>query len=409
MKLILIVLSSLTVPLVRAQTADVLTLAAALEAARRDAPSVRAAAMHGQAERALVLGEATPDKPVLEWERARAPVGSGVLNGPESSWSLSQQLPFPSTLYYRGRVAARGADAASAMFRLAVADASARARGAYADLYEAQRSRALLGEVVELLRRFARVAESKYAAGKATQVDAMKAQLELTRMLNETALADAAVERARGALNAAMGREEDAPLPALVSPQSSAPTSSWTELRAMALSENPKLAAARREADKARAVLGLTRSQWLPDVSLGYRRRSENGLRSHDASLGLSIPLWFWKQAGESSHAGYEARYAEFVSEGEQLDVLAALRAAYSAVHSQARLRETYRTSVIPQAESALRSAESAYQSDRAGFLDLLDAGRSLVTARLEFVRHEAEFERALAALLRTLGREALP
>ena len=393
----------------RAQAPDVLTLPAVLAAARRDAPSVRAAAMHRDAERALVKSEATPDKPVLELERARGPVGSAVQNGPERSWSVSQQLPFPTTLFYRGRAAAREADAADAQARFAVIEASARAREAYADLYEAERSLSFLDEIVDLLRRFSRVAESKYAAGKGTQADAMKAQLELTRMLNERALAEASVEGARGALNAAMGRDEDSPLSVPAPPSSPLPEASLVELRAIALAENPVLTAAVRESEKARAELGMKRSEWLPDLSLRYRRRSENGVRSHDASLGLSIPLWFWKQAGTASHAGYEARYADALRDGERLEVLAALRAAHASVRTEARLQDAYRTTVIPQAEAALRLAEAAYQSDRAGFLDLLDAGRSLITARLESVRHEADFERALAALSRAVGRETLP
>lgn len=392
-----------------AQAREALTLPAALEAARRDAPSVRAAAMHRDAERALVKSESTPDKPILELERARGSVGSPVQNGPEKTWSVSQQLPFPTTLIYRGRAAAREADAAEAQVRVAVIEASARARGAYADLYEAERSLLLLDEIVDLLRRFSRVAESKYAAGKGTQADAMKAQLELTRMLNEMALAEASVEGARAALNAAMGREVDASLPALAPPASPIPAATPAELRAIALAENPALAAAVSESQKARAELGMKRSEWLPDLSLRYRRRVENGLRSHDAVLGLSLPLWFWKQAGTVSHAGYESRYADALKDGEQLDVLAALRAAHAAMLTEARLRDAYRTTVIPQAEAALRSAESAYQSDRAGFLDLLDAGRSLVTARLESVRHEADFERAMAALSRAVGRETVP
>lgn len=392
-----------------AQAPDPLTLPAVLEAARRDSPSVRAAAMHRDAERALVKSEATPDKPMLEFERARGPVGNSALNGPEKTWSVSQQLPFPTTLFYRGRAAAREADAAAAMSRRAVIAASARAREAYADLYEAERSLGLLDEIVELLRRFSRVAENKYAAGKGTQADAMKAQLELTRMLNEKSLAEASVEGARGRLNAAMGRDEDRVIPVLAPPLSALPSASLVELRAIALAENPALAAAGHESEKARAELGMKRSEWLPDISLRYRRRAENGLRSHDASVGLSVPLWFWKQSATAAHAGYEARYAQALRDDERLSVLAGLRAAYASMQTEARLRQVYRTTVIPQAEAALRSAETAYQSDRAGFLDLLDAGRSLVNARLESVRHEADFERALAALSVTIGRETVP
>lgn len=386
-----------------------LTLPAVLEVARRSAPSVRAAAMHRSAERALVNSEATPDAPTFELERQLASVGTNPLNGPEKYWSVTQRMPFPTTLLFRGRVAAREADAASAQLRGAEVEALARAREAYADLYEAERSLAFLDEIVELLRRFSGAAESKYAAGKAPQADALKASLELTRMLNEKTLAEAAVEGARGGLNAAMGQDEDVLLPTLAPPRSPAPTAGLSELRAVALAENPRLAAASLGSDKARAELRMKRSEWLPELSVRYRRRTANGTASHDAALGFSVPLWFWKQAGAASHASYEARYASALRDGERLKVLADLRAAHALVRTEARLREVHHTTVVPQAEAALRVAEAAYRSDRVGFLDLLDAGRSLVAARLEAVRHEADFERALAALTRAVGRETLP
>ena len=75
-------------------------------------------------------------------------------------------------------------------------------------------------------------------------------------------------------------------------------------------------------------------------------------------------------------------------------------------VQTAERLLDLYKTSVIPQAEQALKVAESAYQSDKVGFLDLVDAQRNLLQFRLEHYQHLTEREQWRSELEKILGKD---
>ena len=190
-----------------------LSLAQALDSARRGNPEIRAALRRWDAARKKILSESTPDKPRLDIERMYAPSGKTPLNGAdEKALSVTQELPFPSTLYLRGSRAAKAAGVAEQAYLAKVREIRARTRSSYAALYLSIKSRGLLEENIDLMRRFARVAESKVAAGMSAESDALKAQVELTRMLNMGLSLDEEREVASVELNALMGRAAGEPL-----------------------------------------------------------------------------------------------------------------------------------------------------------------------------------------------------
>ena len=156
-----------------------------LELVRRDNSEILAARKGWEAAQKRIVQAATPDKPRLDLERMYAPAGSNVMTHPdEKSVSLTQEVPFPTTLYLRRGVAAKDAAIQEQAYRAKFLDVVARARTAYAMLFLAEKGISIYDENTGIMRRFSRVAESKVAAGRGNQSDALKAQVELTRMLN---------------------------------------------------------------------------------------------------------------------------------------------------------------------------------------------------------------------------------
>ena len=151
----------------------------------------------------------------------------------------------------------------------------------------------------------------------------------------------------------------------------------------------------------------MAKSEALPDIMLSYRSRKDpmRG-RTSDAVLGLSLPLWFWKPAAMIAEASAEKEMAEAELESARFMTVADLKAAFVRVQTAQRLAESYRTSLLPQAESALTVAESGYQAGRSSFLDLLDAQRSLLSFKLEYYRYLADYEQRAAELERVIGGE---
>lgn len=385
-----------------------LSLTQALEEAARSNPEVAAAAQALEAAHKRPLQEATPESPRVDIERMYSPTGMAPWNGAEErSWSLTQELPFPSTLALRARAARQSAQGAEQRLKAKRLEVAAMTRSSYASLWLIQRSLDILDENIGLMRRFSRVAESKYAAGRASQSDALKAQLELTRMLNmkieleeERVMGEADLDRVLGrSARTPVGRLEDPPQPS---------SAAVAGAESSALAGRPELRQALIEAERADTKLSLARSEYLPSLMLQYRQRRGGTMapRTHDAVLGFTVPLWFWRQAAMVSEAKAERRMARAEADASRLDTLAVARSAAARLRAAARLTDLYGNTVLPQAEAALRVAESSYQSDKASFLDLLDAQRSYLAAMLEHHQYWAQAQQRLAELSRAVGTE---
>ncbi|MBI4678921.1 MAG: TolC family protein [Elusimicrobia bacterium] len=377
-----------------------------LEAVRRDNPEILAARKRWEAARQRAIQAATPDKPRLDLERMFAPSGKNVVNeADEKAVSVTQEVPFPTTLYLRYGAAVKDAAMKEQSYRAKLLGVTARARAAYAELFLADKGLAVFDENIGIMRRFSRVAESKVAAGKGSQSDALKAQVELTRMLNMRVALESESESSRAMLNALMGRDARAPLGVPEEPASALPPRSAEDLESEALSGRPELREAALAFDRAGDSLALARSEFLPDLMLQYRRRSDpmRG-RTHDAVLGLSLPLWFWKPAAMVREARSEREMAQAELQATRVATRADVKVAWSKARASKRLIEAYRTTLLPQAESSLKVAEAGYQAEKTGFLDLLDAQRSLLSFKLEYYQHIAEYEARVAELERVVG-----
>ena len=385
-----------------------ISLVETLDAARRGNPEIRAAFKRWEAARKRAASDATPEQPRLDIERMFAPAGRTPLNGaPEKALSITQELPFPSTLYLRGSRAAKAAGLAEQGYLAKVREVRQKTRSAYALLYLSIKSRALVEENIELMRRFAKTAEAKVAAGTSAESDALKAQVELTRMLNLGLAVDQEREVASVTLNALMGRSVGEPLGAPRDLQPGALEGAFEKLEAAAFARRPELRQAVLAAELSGTSLALARSEFLPDIMLSYRTRKDpmRG-RTSDAMLGLSLPLWFWKPAAMVAEASAEKDAAEAELEAARLSTAADLRTAFVRARTAQRLVESYRTSLLPQAESALKVAESGYRAGSLSFLDLLDSQRSLLDFKLDFYRYLADYEQRMAELERVIGEE---
>ncbi|HAZ07162.1 MAG TPA: hypothetical protein DCZ01_01265 [Elusimicrobia bacterium] len=385
-----------------------ISLASTLDAARRGNPEIRVALKRWEAARKRAASEATPDKPRLDIERMYAPSGKTPLNGAEEkAVSLTVEFAFPTTLYLRGRRASKAAEVAEQVYRAKVREILAKTRTSYAMLYLSFKSRRLLDENIELMRRFAKVAESKFAGGSASESDALKAQVELTKMLNMGVVVDEERDLAGAMLNALMGRPAGEVLGTPRDLEPSRLEKAREELEAVAFARRPELRQAALAAELSRTSLSLAKSEFLPDIMLSYRRRNDpmRG-RTSDAVLGLSLPLWFWKPAAMVAEASAEKEMAAAELESARLMTAADLRTAFVRVQTAQRLAESYKTSLLPQAESALTVAESGYQAGRGSFLDLLDAQRSLLNFKLEYYQYLADYEQRAAELERVIGEE---
>jgi cobalt-zinc-cadmium efflux system outer membrane protein len=64
------------------------------------------------------------------------------------------------------------------------------------------------------------------------------------------------------------------------------------------------------------------------------------------------------------------------------------------------------RSEIVPGAQSAYDAASTGFENGKFGFLDVLDAQRTLLEARAQYLNALAQAHRAHAAITRILGAE---
>ncbi len=383
-----------------------LTLFSVLEEARHMNPAILAARKRWDAARARSIQEATLDKPRLDIERMYSPRSENPISGAEErNLAVSQEIPFPTTLYLRSRRAKERAAGAEAAYRAKEWEVLSQTQKAWSMLYMAHHAIHIYGDNAELMRQMARSAESRYASGSASQTDVLKAQTELSRMLNMLVTMEQEQETSRAMLNTLLNRPPEAPLSPPAEPSLSALKKTIEELQALALENRPELQEAKAELAQSRSSLTLARSEYLPDFMVGYRRRDmADGMDSHDAMLGLTVPLWFWKQNAMVREMRAEREMAEADFQSMKNMALYDVKNLLVRVQTAHRLVELYQTSILPQSRQALKVAQAGYQGGRASFLDMLDAARTLLTFRLEHYQHISEYIQYLADIERAVG-----
>jgi len=73
-------------------------------------------------------------------------------------------------------------------------------------------------------------------------------------------------------------------------------------------------------------------------------------------------------------------------------------------IETAERLVKLYETSVLPQAEQAVKSSDIGYRADRVDFLNLLESQRQLEEFKLEYYRALVMQNQGVARLEQVLG-----
>ncbi len=385
---------------------DTVTLGEVLEIAKRANPEIMAAREKWRASQARITQEGLPEKPRIDIERMYGPQSFKVFSdAEEKNLAITQEFPFPTVFSLRSRVAESEANMMEAALDAKELDVLSRVKLSYAMLFLSRHTIHIFEENADLMRRFSKVTESKYAAGKASQGDVLKAQVELSKMLNVLVTLHQEEETHKAMLNTLLNRSPESVLGTPEDPHPEPLTLSLKELESLALEKRPDLKEADYSLKKGEAALKLSKAQYLPDIMLQFRQRDMEAERdSQDFIVGFTVPLWFEKQRAGVREAKANLKMAEAEYHVMKNMTLFDVKNLYVKVQTAFRLIELYRTSVIPQAEQALQVTDSGYQADKLGFLDLLDAVRSLLNFRMEYYQYIADYEQYIAELERSIG-----
>ncbi len=396
-----------------ATTADppALRLVDVLAEARERNPEIQAARRRATAAAAVPRRVTALDDPMLSFEVWNAPISLRADRADNDIVRVSQKLPFPGKLALAGEVAQRDADMATAEIASAELDVVAAATRAYYELWGEHELLAVYRRVRGIVERFSHVAEQKYGVGEAAQSDALRAQVELTRLVTRVATAELEIASTAAELNAVLSRAADEPLGVPEPPPEPRLPSSVEPLIDLALRSRPEVRAQQAAIAREEAAVRLAERNYLPDFELSVARFVNPGAPDgFGAIAGMTIPL-AWRSKYDAAVDEARARVATAQSELRRLRdrIQREVRQAYLRAGTALLQRTLHVTTHIPQAEQSLRVAESAYQSGGIDWLALMDTARSLEAVHVEHIEEEIDFERATADLERAVANDLRP
>jgi len=395
---------------------DPLPLAWCLARAEKHNPSLAAARADADAARERVVVAGALDDPRLRYEASNLPAGdldfrSTPLSGHQIG--LAQHFPFPGVLGSAEDAARSGARASEwqlADRRHRVASA---VQNAWAELRFAQRAREITADNVGLLRRLTRTAEARYRVGEGLQQDVLRAQVELTSLLDEQLKREAALRRAEARLAALLDLPASTALPAAAD-AAPPPVPELPALLEALPDTSPLLRAWAAHVEEREHGERAARLRGYPDfdLSLGYRVRRDvpgdpvDGDDFLTAGITIRLPVNRGRWRAEAAEQSALARRAGAHRRAAHLGLEEAIRSAHADLARADAEVALLDRGLLPQARQSLEASRSGYEVGRVDFLDVLDSQVRLFEAELRRARALADRRAAFAALEASVGEE---
>ena len=388
-----------------------LTLRGAIDQALEHNPMLIAARRQFEAARQRPAQERFLMPPSFEAQIWQWPVTTvNPLNTNMYMFTIQQEIPGRGKRDLRAALVERDVALASADLAVRARDVVKEVMRAYADLAIARRATEIHLASVDVLRQFADASTLKYAAGKSSQQDVLKAVVEISRLHEDLVMHEESAAIAATRLNTLLDRDPQTPIGSLDEPRDEIALPASADLQRLAIERQPELRSAQLGVERAQAALAVVNRERKPDffVGGGYMLMPREA-GAWTASVGMTWPNAPWSRGrvdAQKAEATANVEAAAAQARVVERQIRQAVHEAYVRIQAAGERAALLRTTIVPQSEQVLEVSRVAYQADRLDFLALIDNQRTLLDARLNYYRALSDRELALADLSRAIGAD---
>lgn len=394
---------SFCVPAAQAQVHDgpVLTLERAIALAGGSAPAVDAArAGVAAAEAARTVASLRPN-PSFQ-SQVENVMGSGPYDGfDQAETTVGLNIPIELGGKRSARIAVADAQTSRALLMTAIAQADIRLQVTqfYIEAVAAERRRVTAGDQLRIAREALGAAKVRVRAGRASPMEEQRA--DVARVNAEAGLER--TERLADMARANLARRIGQPLAGALDPATlDALPAATTGPIDTSGGGTLVMAAAEAELAVAEAGVRLSRSQRVPDLTVGPAVRRLEATNSTAAVFSLSIPIPLFNSGRSAlAQADAERDRADAQRRMTALDAQQAIAEALAEADNAATTARAATGPALAAAQEAARIARIGYREGKFGQLDLLDAERTLAETRLAAIDAQAAYQNARARLER--------
>lgn len=362
-----------------------------------------------------------PDLAAAQWEIGIAQGDrqqAGLIPNPEVSWEaedtrrnsrtttvmINQPIELGGKRGARIDVASRAQDAAGIALERQRNALRADVIQAFSGAQTAQQRLQLSGQSLALAEHGLRVAQGRIQAGKSSPVEGTRAQVQVSEVRLELSRAERDRANAYQQLAQVMG----APLPTSTRVQVAAEELSIVpppDRLLERLNETAELRLARLQIEQREASLGLEKAQRIPDLTVSVGSQYDELERERVNVVGLSMPIpLFNRNQGNVLAAARRTDQARDLRNATELRLRTEIQATLTQWQTANGEVQAFNRTILPAAQRAVESATQGFEMGKFGFLDVLDAQRTLIDARSQYIQAVAEATQARVRIERIFG-----
>ncbi|ARB25836.1 TolC family protein [Pseudomonas tolaasii] len=321
-----------------------------------------------------------------------------------TSIKLSQALELGGKRGARIEVAERAQDAAALTLEQRRNALRADVIAGFYGALRAQERLELAQRSLALAERGLVVAKGRVTAGKASPVEATRAQVQLSEIRLEFNRAQIGLSDAYRSLAASTGSAAPDFQSVAAQRQSSPPLLATAQLLAR-LEQTPELRLAELQIQQSEASVGLEKAQRIPDLDVSIGSQYDAGVRERVNLVGVSMPIpLFNRNQGNVLAASRRADQARDLRNATELRLRTETRQALDLWQTANTEVQAFNQQILPAAQSAVDSATRGFEMGKFNFLDVLDAQRTLIAARTQYLAATAQATDAWVRIERIYG-----
>jgi outer membrane protein, heavy metal efflux system len=388
-------------PAVGQPVTNELTLSAVIAEVLAKHPALKASRAEAEAKQARARQEGAWADPRVGVDVERSDT-TRFFTYTDNEWMVAQELPLSGKNRRRAKAASAEAEAALAETERRRLNLARDAAVAFHNLANAHTQLELNSRNAALLQQFVEISRIKHEAGARMQADVIMAESEMLK--NQEVRRDLEQKLAEGQfrLNVLMGRHPSSPLGKAVPSELVPPPFEADALEGYALQHRPELRAASQRIAAARARQDLAKRAWIPDPELRVEARQFNGsgarIQEYDTGIFFNFP-WFNRgkyRAGieEAKKSRESAEYDLGALENETRGLVREHLKRIETLHHHYVL---FRDKVAPLSRQSIEATRIGYSNDKATFLELITAQRTLQEVEAMTQQHLTDYLIALA------------
>ncbi len=382
-----------------AAQAQPLTLDAALQAAFANNPDLAAAqweidiAQGGRQQAGLI------PNPVASWDAEDT-----RRNSRTTSIKLSQTLELGGKRGARIEVATRTQDAAALTLEQRRNVLRAEVIDSYYGALRAQERLDLAQRSMALAERGLVVANGRVTAGKSSPVEATRAQVQVSEIrleLNRAHIGQADAYRRLAASTGSAATD----FQAVATQNTSVPALPAAAQLLARLEQTAELRLAELNIVQNEASVGLEKAQRIPDLDVSIGSQYDASVRERVNLVGVSMPIpLFNRNQGNILAASRRTDQARDLRNAAELRLRTETRQALDLWQTANTEVRAFNQQILPAAQSAVDSATRGFEMGKFNFLDVLDAQRTLIAARTQYLTATAQATDAWVRIERIYG-----